>query len=428
MKNTSSRRCIGGIMLAGLILPILVGAVMQSATPSLRPEDAARRLNDPDEKAALIDVRTRTEYNAFSLLRARSLPAGEISNSTKTAEVLKDAESVFLIGDTGFDGLGAVGALQTLGYRNVLNVAGGMDAWLAGTEALEKTVRTTRGEAPGVTGVSWPLPDQTAIVLAAFVLKPVYQTISFVIIILLWKRRERDFAAVTWAMVAFLLGENACAANYLFFREHSLLMEFLHMYGMLLCFGLVVYALMEAVDKRVLHFSDRERPCALLPQCGRCYKHGAARCNLRSLFILLIPAAMVLAAVPMTGSLAHRLFEGKIFGTVALFGQPLAYQYLETRIFPAVALVLLGTALIVLLRRGEEGFEASKRWLAAGMGPLGFSLMRFFLYWGYQDNPLWADFWEEGTEFLFIALLLWIALRARAVGPADTGGKGRERV
>ena len=64
----------------------------------------------------------------------------------------------------------------------------------------------------------------------------------------------------------------------------------------------------------------------------------------------------------------------------------------------------------------ESRFEASKMFYAMGAGPLGFSLLRFFLYWGYQERPLWADAWEEITEFLFIALLFWVVLRIRAVG------------
>ena len=410
-----SYRLIGSILLAGLIVPILLGSVMYLTISSVSPEDAARRLEDPREKAILIDVRSRNEYDAFSLLKAKSLPVASINDRATTEVVLKGAESVFVICDTGFEGYGAVRSLQRLGYRNVQNVSGGMDAWFGSSAEIDKIVRTEQGERPGVTSVSWSLLDQIAIVLAAFVLKPSYQIISIVIIVLLWKRTDRDLTAIKGAMLAFLIGENACAANYLFFHDHSLLMEFFHMYGMLLCFGFVTYAFMEAVDNRALHFSERERPCALVQQCGRCYKYHDVNCTLRSFFLLLIPAVAVLAAIPLSGSLAHRLYEGMVFGTESVFGQPVAFQYLEARIFPILSLFFFGIALIELLRRKEEGFGASKVWFSMGMGPLGFSLMRFFLYWGYQGKPLWADVWEEITEFLFIILLLWIAVRIRKV-------------
>jgi rhodanese-related sulfurtransferase len=413
MKNVPSLRLIVGILIAVLLLPVLAGAIYSAATPSVSPEEAALRLRDPEEKAVLIDVRNRKEYDTFSLKVARNLPPERISDKASAAEALGDAKTVILICDTGFDGAGAVRALRRLGYRNVLNVAGGMDAWLGSAEELDKTVRTNRGETSGVTTVSWSLFEQIMIVLTAFVLKPVYQIISIIIMVLLWKRSDRDLTAVKWAMLSFVIGENACAANYLFFNEQSLLMEFFHMYGMLLCFGFVVYALMEAVDKRVLHFSDRERPCALLPQCGRCYKHQDVSCTLRSFFLLLIPAAVIVAAIPLSGPLAYRFHGGTVFGTLSVFGQPVAYQYLEARIFPVFSLFFFGAALSALVRLKEGGFGASKVWFAMGMGLLGFSLLRFFFYWGYQGRPLWADVWEEITEFLFIVLLLWIALRVR---------------
>ena len=153
--------------------------------------------------------------------------------------------------------------------------------------------------------------EQAIITVAAFVLKPLYQVISLLIVILLWKRTDPDLAALRRAMVAFLIGENACALNYLIFHERSLLMEFLHSYGMALCFGLVVYAVLEAFDRRILHYSDLEKKCALLPLCGRCYKYSGAACNLRLLFLLIIPATAVVAAIPLTAPVGSHFFSGR---------------------------------------------------------------------------------------------------------------------
>ena len=123
---------------------------------------------------------------------------------------------------------------------------------------------------------------------------------------------------------------------------------------------------------------------------------------------------MVTTAIPLSASLGSRFSEANIFGSTVIFGHPVIYQFLEVRIYPVLSLFLFAAALIALLRLKENGFAASKIYFAMGMGPLGFSLLRFVFYWGYQDNPLWADAWEEITEFLFIAVLLWVALRVRA--------------
>lgn len=263
--------------------------------------------------------------------------------------------------------------------------------------------------------VVFSVTEQTVITLAAFLLKPLYQILSLVIIIMLWKHSGFDYAAIRLAMVAFLLGENACTLNYLFFHEQSVLLEFLHMYGMIVCFGLVVYALMTAIDDRIIHYSAREHRCGLLPLCGQCYKYGDSRCTAWLLFLFVIPATAVLIAMPLTASLGGHSYSGTIFGTTVSFGHPLPYQALEVRVFPWFALVFLILSFLILFFSGEKGFHPSKIWYAMGWGPLGFSLMRFLCYWGYRENPLWADAWEEITEFLFIAAVFRIVLRDRAV-------------
>ncbi len=257
--------------------------------------------------------------------------------------------------------------------------------------------------------------EQVVIVSAAFVLKPLYQILSLIIVVILWKRTEPDLAALRRAVLAFFIGENACAANYLFFGERSVFMEFIHTYGMVVCFGLVTYAMLEAFDSRVFHFSQKDKKCVLLPQCGRCYKYCDSRCNLRLLFVSVIPATAAIAAIPLTATLGSHFFIGKVFGSLSVFGQPVVYQVLETRLYPAASLLFFMMSFTLLLVLKEDGFEPSKVFYAMGAGPLGFGLLRFFFYWGYREKPLWADAWEEITEFLFIAVIYWIVLRIRAV-------------
>ena len=132
------------------------------------------------------------------------------------------------------------------------------------------TLQTAHGAADAVSPITFSFAEQLLITTVAFVLKPVYEIMALAVAILLWRRADPDLAALRRAALAFFIGENACAANYLFFNEQSTLMEFFHTYGMAACFGLVVFALMEAFDHRVFHFSEREKKCVLLPLCGRC--------------------------------------------------------------------------------------------------------------------------------------------------------------
>lgn len=275
-----------------------------------------------------------------------------------------------------------------------------------------KTLTLDAGAAAPIT---LSLFEQMVIIVTAFVMKPVYQVISLITFIMLWKRTDSDLASLKWGIIAFFIGENACALNYLAFHEGSLFMEYVHAYGMLVFVGFVAYAMMEAFDNRVFHFSEKDRTCALLAQCGRCYKYGDSRCNMWYVSLFVVPAAAVIVGIPLSASLGSRFYAGDVFGSTVLFGHPVEYQFLETRIYPAIALVFFLCSFAALLLGKEKRFDVAKILFAMGLGPLGFSLLRFLFYWGYQATPLWADAWEEITEFLFILFIFWIVLRVRAV-------------
>lgn len=279
----------------------------------------------------------------------------------------------------------------------------------------EEASRIIYGNTTGVPQITFTLTEQIAIFIAAFIIKPLYQIIALIVVIFLWKRTDAELSAIRCAMLAFFLGENACALNYFLFDERSLLMEFFHTYGMVVCFGLVCYALTEAFDKQVFNFSNKEKKCVLLPLCKKCYKYQAVSCNLRILFLFVIPATAVLTAIPLTALVGSHFVSGNVFGHPVIFGHSISYQLMEIRFYPIISLVFFVLSFFFVYFQKEDGFETSKVFYSMGVGPLGFSLLRFFLYWGYQQNPLWADVWEEITEFLFIAFILWLSLRIRAV-------------
>lgn len=268
--------------------------------------------------------------------------------------------------------------------------------------------------------VSLPLLDQIVTVGTAFILKPLYQIVALLMVVMLWKRKEPDLTAVKMSMLAFVVGENGCAANYLFFRDGSFFLECIHTSGMLVSFGFIVHALMTTVDRRIVHFSSREKRCALLSICHRCSKYGDFPCNGRTLFLAMVAAAWALAWLPLTASLGVYPYQATVFGRPVVFTHPLLYQLVEVRIYPLLALFFLALSFAVVLRRKEEGFGPGTVLFAMGMGPLAFSLMRFLLYWGFRESPLWANAWEEITEFLFIALLFWITFKVW------TGARSRE--
>ena len=417
MKNERYTRIVLVFILTGVVLPPLLIGTFLFLTPSMTPEEAAQLMRDSKGNVILIDVRPEKEYDKFSLQESVNIPFNASHFERLSWEnLLKEKKHILVICKTGISGAHATRKLRKLGFSNAANIQGGLDAWLTSSSSLiDKTVKTPHGKTEGISRTTFTLTEQTVITTAAFILKPLYQIISLIIVIMLWRRADSDLIALRRAMLAFFIGENACALNYLLFNERGLLMEFFHTYGMVVCFGFVFYAIMEAFDKRVFNFSNKEKKCVLLPLCGRCYKYNEIQCNLRLLFLFVIPATAVIAAIPLTAPLGSHFYMGKIFGSPIIFGHPVIYQIMEVRLYPLASLIFFALSFILLMNLKEAGFEGSKIFYAMGIGPLGFSLMRFFCYWGYQGNPLWADAWEEITEFIFIAFIFWITLRVRAV-------------
>lgn len=264
-----------------------------------------------------------------------------------------------------------------------------------------------------------PLWEQILLFTTAFIIKPLYMALALVIAGLLRRRGEVELVAVRWGMGLFFLGELACALNYLLYQDNSQLLDYLHNYGMVCAFALFAYALVAVLDERSMHYSDREKRCALLTSCGGCYKQNVMDCSLLTLFLYLLPALAAAAAIPLAATLGRRLYIGVVLGAPVLFDHTLASQLIEVRFFPLMAMVFLLFAFALLLIRREEGFGAAKVLVALGLGPLAFSLMRFLLGWGFAGQPHWADIWEELTELMFIIIILRLVLQVRSQSPLN---------
>lgn len=90
----------------------------------------------------LIDVREADEYNAAHIPGAINIPRGllefKLSNDAQLAE--RTLKLVLYCKNSGRSTL-AADALREMGYRNVLSLAGGIEAWqAAGRELLTPTL------------------------------------------------------------------------------------------------------------------------------------------------------------------------------------------------------------------------------------------------------------------------------------------------
>jgi hypothetical protein len=258
--------------------------------------------------------------------------------------------------------------------------------------------------------------EQHAAVLTAFVVKPIYMLISFFIAVLLLKRSELVLKSLKWAMIFFFTGESFCAANYLFTENHdAYLLEYLHGLGMVLSFGFVAYALFEWIDQYALHYSEPGKKCSLSGFCRQCVKYEDVACGLQSLCVYLGFAAALIALMPLTAQLYTISYNTEIWDTPYNYNHPIIYQLAEIRYYPALASAMFLSAALLLKFKHHKPLHPSKIFFAGAIGAFGFSLFRFLVFQGYRDNLVWMDFWEETTEFLYIAgvvVILWYFRRA----------------
>jgi hypothetical protein len=182
-----------------------------------------------------------------------------------------------------------------------------------------------------------------------------------------------------------------------------------------------MYAIIVGVDRHLLHFGAEKRRCAL-DLCVACYKHTDVPCGLRRVFLLLMPCIMVVALIPFCVLPRLASYNTVILNTPFNYSHLVIYQIFETRVCPTYALIFLLLAFIVALTKKHDGFLVAEVLVAAGAGSLGFGFLRLFLFRTFPDALLWSTFWEEITEFMFIAgviCILWI-FRARLFPAAET--------
>lgn len=245
--------------------------------------------------------------------------------------------------------------------------------------------------------------DQVSAVIGGYVFKPVHMVLCLLLIWALRRVRSKDLVALRWGLLFFLLGEAFCAVNYLVFDHKSHLSEFLHSYGMVVGFAFTFYALFEGLDKRLFQFTASNKKCAASELCGKCIKSQEVPCGARRIILVILPAMLVLSALPLAARLHAAHYQTGILGTAYTYNWPLLYQLFEARYAPVLALLLFtGAWVAMFLDRRLPVPDAARTLASAGFGALSFGTLRFTLKTIYFENLIWADYWEELTELIFV--------------------------
>lgn len=445
-------RIVAAIVAAGGIAPILLYWLLFGWTPTVSPGEAKRVLREPNSDAVLVDVRDPASFAAGHIDGAVNWPLAGILLAKGTQDVPATLNNcrLFLVCEVGMASRQAAWRLRDpeLGVLRAFPVRGGIQEWIRAFAAdmgarcfptpgnldafLHKTDppggdrfdrwRTGPEQVEEFPFRPSPVGEQAAAVLAYFFIKPVYMLLSLVLAAVLWQRGESDLAALRWSMIAFFLGEAACAVNYGLFRETSYLSEYLHSFGMACAFGFFTYAILEGIDRRILKLSEPGERCAAIGLCRRCIKYTAVPCGLKRIFLLITPVLIVVAAMLPTADWQDNSYNTYIFGQLYHYAHLRVFQQFENWCCPLAAAVCLSASLALLLLPSQEAIRWAKIPFAAGTGALGFGLLRMILGGAYDQNRVWYLFWEETTELLFIlgiCLALWIFRRGLLLVPAS---------
>ena len=410
---------VAALVLVGTAVPMAVYWGLSYCAPNVTPEEAKSGLVDASAAALLVDVRSPEKFAAGHIEGAVNWPLTEILGVVGPEQIAAEFRSkdLLLICDVGVASRRAAWHLRSHGVTRVGNVRGGIQEWIRSAPEREGGVWDRWREPDGLRTSpfrqSSPL-QQFLAVFSYFFLKPIYMTLSLVIVLVLWRSTAPDLVALRYGIAAFLIGETACAVNYFGYKETSYLWEYAHAAGMFVCFGFLTYALIEAIDRRVLGLSDPERRCAATRLCGSCIKQAEVPCGLHRAFYLLTAALVAIAMMIPTADWHDTSYNTLIYGQPYNYGHLRAFQQVESWYCPAAAVLMLAVALLAMLFSRRRSLEIAKIAFAAGVGPLGFGMLRMLLGAAYDQNRVWFLFWEEATELLMavgVCSLLWIFRR-----------------
>jgi len=393
-----------------------LGYYMFSDVPTITPVQAKELLEKDPENTVILDVQDNKAFKQGHIQPSINIPYNTIwqVNLTTTQAAMLQGKTVIALCDSGLVSADVTRELRKKNI-NAFNVKGGIGAWIG---ASDKAVNDGISFKAG-TGDKWtnfrdaPTHEQWLAVLTGYGIKPLYTILSFLIVVLLWNKKDTELKALKYSMIFFFVGENFCAANYLIFNHESYLFEYLHSLGMVISFGFFVYALFEGMDKYVFHYSDTQKKCALLGVCDQCIKYEEVSCALQKSFIFISFAACIVSLMPLFAELKMVSYNTIIWGTPYNYSHPVVYQLFEIRYLPIVGSMAFGFTALLLVFKKTDPIPLAKVIFSAALGAAGFSFFRFVLFHGYQDNLVWMEFWEEITEFVFIAGLIFVLWQFR---------------
>jgi rhodanese-related sulfurtransferase len=424
---------VAALLLAAGVLPLLLYWAGPGSVPLLMPAQAIARLNASAETYALVDVRPAADFAYRHIDGAQNWPLAQL-RSWNTGDPLPTelrGRALLLVCDSGWLSVQAARHLRAAGLPGVFTVRGGMQEWAkaawraAGNRSASLFPAAAvpaplshfvafvgPGDLRAIPAVAMPRSEQAAQAAAGLLIKPIYTLATLALILLLIGQTEPYLVALRRGLIAFLIGEMFCYFNFFIFGDDSYLSEYLHSFGMVVCFGFIFYALSEVIETRLLHINDITKRCGATSLCLVCSRYSKITCRARRIAQLGIPVLGLLCFIPLVAPLRTDGYTGVVFGVQYYYARFGVYQLYENQVLPLMALAAFAAAYFPLWRKSSGPLPRLTQVLvAAGAGALCFALIRLSLGTIYASRLVWLDFWEETTELVFISAIiaaLWI--------------------
>ena len=411
LKNLTSLAIEIAVLLG--VIPLVIYWIILGNVPTVHPAAALEALTHEPDGTALVDVRSQEAYQEKHVNGSYSLPLAQILEIRAVGALppALQGKTLFVVCNGGVLSARAARYLTGLGI-SAFSVRGGIQDWGRAWPQF-KDIPYSRyelaGGVPQIPYRSMENSEQAAAAMAILWIKPTYMLLSAALSFILLSRKATDLRILGGALLVFLVGEVFCALNYLFFQDNSYFSEYMHSYSMAIAFGLFAYALLEGLDERLLHFSQADKQCALLPVCGPCVKYKPVRCGIRRIAQLVGIALLILAFIPLLSPFSDVAYNTNIFMVVHYYTRPFVHQWFEGIYSPITAIILVSLALLVMQLTPRITLHPLARALfCLGAGFLGFGFFRVGLGMLYAENLVWATFWEELTELMFVGAVIYI--------------------
>ena len=356
-------------------------------------------------KPLILDLREEGSYRKGHIPGAIRIDMDSIEGYLKKIQI-PSLHIIVTVCESGWQSQIAAASIMAHGYRKVYNLVGGITGWVEMGYPLQPAV----GQQPEITNLKPPIIEisllsQLAMTLAAFIVKPAYIVITFLLIVMLWRKRSRDLVLIRNALILFFIGENACSLNYLVASNESVWLEFVHGLGMVGMFFLLIWGVVVFFDERVVHYLDPERPCVFQRHCKLCWKKDPVACGLQRLAIYLLPALAFTALIPVTMPLRPFRIIMPVFLSDVLWLKDFWNLFFEFRVYPILG--ALGYIITYLwIRKGRLALPKTHLPFFLATGFTVYSYFRFGLFLTFNENQAWADWWEESTEFILVAMVM----------------------